>query len=243
MQSGVISLTALAKTIDHSLLRPDLTVSAVRQGCALAREYEVVSVCARPTDLPVLVEELAGTGILVTTTVGFPQGVVTTATKVAETRESVAGGAVEVDMVLNVGKLRSGEVRFVEDDLGAVVEAAHAGGALAKVIFENFYLSTEEKLLACRLAEAAGADFVKTSTGFAPGGATVADVELMRRTCSPRVRVKAAGGLSALDAVLAVIAAGAVRVGTSSTSAILDEARKRGDAEGNLRLPTTRGTT
>ncbi|HVO20210.1 MAG TPA: deoxyribose-phosphate aldolase [Anaeromyxobacter sp.] len=239
MQSGVIELTALAKTIDHSLLRPDLAVSAVRQGCALAREYDVVSVCARPTDLPVLVEELAGTGILVTTTVGFPHGVVSTAAKVAETRESVARGAVEVDMVLNVGKLRSGEVRFVEDDLGAVVEAAHAGGALAKVIFENFYLSTEEKLLACRLAEAAGADFVKTSTGFAPGGATVADVELMRRTCSPRVRVKAAGGLSTLDTVLAVIAAGAVRVGTSSTRAILDDARKRVDAVGSLRPPTT----
>ncbi|HET6440075.1 MAG TPA: deoxyribose-phosphate aldolase [Anaeromyxobacter sp.] len=236
MESGFLSLTALAATIEHSLLRPDLPGSAVRQGCALAREYQIVGVCGRPSDLPILVEELKGTGILVVTTVGFPHGVSTTAAKVAEARESVAGGAAEVDMVLNVGMLRSGQHRFVEDDIGAVVEAAHAGGALAKVIFENVYLTTEEKLTACRLCEAAGADFVKTSTGFAPGGATVADIELMRRACSPRVRVKAAGGVSSLDAVLAVIAAGAVRVGTSSTRAILDEARARADSAGNLRL-------
>lgn len=236
METRLISLKELAKVIDHSLLRPDLTVSAVRQGCAVAREYGVVSVCARPTDLPILVEELGGTGILVTTTIGFPHGVATTTAKVAETRDAVAGGAVEVDMVLNVGKLRSGDHRFVEDDIRAVAEAAHAGAALVKVIFENCYLTAEEKAIACRLAEAAGADFVKTSTGFAQDGATVEDIRLMRRLCSRKVRVKAAGGVSTLDATLAVVAAGADRVGTSSTRVIIDEAKKRADASGRLLL-------
>jgi deoxyribose-phosphate aldolase len=236
METRLITLQELAKVIDHSLLRPDMMVSAVRQGCAVAREYGVVSVCARPSDLPILVEELGGTGILITTTVGFPHGVGTTAAKVAEARGAVAGGAVEVDMVLNVGKLRSGEHRYVEDDIRAVVEAAHAGGALVKVIFENCYLAAEEKVLACQLAETAGADFVKTSTGFAQGGATVEDIQLMRRTCSRKVKVKAAGGISTLDATLAVVAAGAERVGTSSTRVILDEARSRADADGKLVL-------
>jgi len=234
MRSELISPSEIAQTIDHALLRPDLTVSAVREGCALARDYGVVSVCARPTDLPILVEELAGTKLLITTTVGFPHGVTTTAAKVAETRAAVAGGAVEVDMVLNIGRLCSGEHRFVEEDIRAVVEAAHAGSALVKVIFENVYLTDEEKVVACRLSEAAGADFVKTSTGFAQGGATVADLRLMRRTCGPRVRIKAAGGVSTLDAALAALAAGADRVGTSSTRAILDEARRRADTNGRL---------
>jgi deoxyribose-phosphate aldolase len=234
MDRKLISLTEIAQVIDHSLLRPELTVLAVREGCAVAREYAVVSVCVRPSDLPVVVEELSGTKILVTTTVGFPHGVATTETKVAETRDALAKGAVEVDMVLNVGKLRSGDHRLVEDDIRAVVDAAHAGKALVKVIFENCYLTDEEKVTACHLSEKAGADFVKTSTGFAKGGATVADLQLMRRTCGPRTRVKAAGGVSTLDATLAAMAAGAVRVGTSSTRAILDEAKRRADASGFL---------
>ena len=236
METRFISLEDLANVIEHSLLRPDMTVSAVREGCAIARECGVVGVCARPTDLPILVEELAGTGIVIATTIGFPHGVTTTAAKVAETRDVVAGGAVEVDMILNVGKLRSGDHRFVEDDIRGVAEAAHSGGALVKVIFENCYLTDEEKVVACRLSEAAGADFVKTSTGFARAGATVEDLQLMRRTCSPKVRVKAAGGVSSLDATLAVVAAGADRVGTSSTRVILDEARRRADATGRLTL-------
>ncbi|HET6411267.1 MAG TPA: deoxyribose-phosphate aldolase [Anaeromyxobacter sp.] len=234
MKSAFISPSEIAKTIDHSLLRPDLTVSGVREGCAVARACGVVSVCARPSDLPILVEELAGTGILVTTTIGFPHGATSTAAKVAETRAAIAGGAVEVDMVLNIGRLRSGEHRFVEGDIRSVVEAAHAGSAIVKVILETAYLTDEQKVMACRLSEAAGADFVKTSTGFAQGGSTVADLRLMRRTCGPRVRIKAAGGISTLDAALAALAAGADRVGTSSTPAILDEARRRAGASGRL---------
>ncbi len=236
METMLISVPELAKVLDHSLLRPELTDDAVRQGCALARQYGVAAVVGRPTDLPILVEELAGSGVAVATTIGFPHGVNTTAAKVAETRDVLARGAVEVDMILNVGKLRSGEHRFVEDDIRAVAEAAHAQGALLKVIFENCYLTDEEKVTACRLSEAAGADFVKTSTGFAQGGATVEDLRLMRRTCSRKVKVKAAGGVSSLDATLAVVAAGADRVGTSSTRAILDEARRRADAAGKLVL-------
>jgi deoxyribose-phosphate aldolase len=236
METRVVTLAEIAQVLDHSLLRPDLTVSGVREGCALAREYAVISVCVRPSDLPVAGAALAGSQVRLTTTVGFPHGVTTTAAKLAEAREALDQGAVELDMVINVGRLRSGEHRYVEDELRAMAELAHGRGALLKVIFENHYLDDEQKVVACRLSEAAGADFVKTSTGFAKGGATIPDLQLMRRTCSPRVRVKAAGGVSTLDAVLAVMAVGVVRVGTSSTRAIIDEARRRADASGRLPL-------
>ncbi len=234
MDEKLVSLAEIAQVLDHSLLRPELTVAGLREGCALAREYEVVSVCVRPSDLPVAGEALAGSAVRLTTTVGFPHGVTTSAAKVAEARDALDHGAVELDMVLNIGRLCSGEHRYVEDEIRAVAEVAHGRGALLKVIFENHYLGDEQKVVACRLSESAGADFVKTSTGYAKGGATLHDLELMRSTCSPRVRVKAAGGVSTLDAVLAVMAVGAVRVGTSSTKAIIDEARRRADASGRL---------
>jgi deoxyribose-phosphate aldolase len=236
MEMKLISVNEIAQVIDHSLLRPELTVTELREGCAIAREYGVISVCVRTSDLPVAIEALAGTKVLVTTMVAFPHGTATTTSKVAEAQDAIARGTVEVDMVLNVGRLRSGEHRYVEDDIRAVVEAAHARSALVKVIFENYYLTDEEKVVACRLSEAAGVDFVKTSTGYAKGGATIADLQLMRRTCSPKVRIKAAGGVSTLDAALAVIATGTVRIGTRSTKAILDEARRRADAGGMLPL-------
>ncbi len=236
MERNTVTLAEIAQVLDHSLLRPELTLDGLREGCALAREYAVVSVCVRPSDLPVAGAALAGSQVRLTTTVGFPHGVTTTAAKVAEARDALDQGAVELDMVMNVGRLRSGELRYVEDEIRALAEAAHARGALLKVIFENHYLDDEQKVAACRLSEAAGADFVKTSTGYAKGGATLADLQLMRRTCSAKVRVKAAGGVSTLDAVLAVMAVGVVRVGTSSTKAILDEARRRADASGRLPL-------
>jgi deoxyribose-phosphate aldolase len=227
METRLISLKELAKVIDHSLLRPDLTVSAVRQGCAVAREYGVVSVCARPTDLPILVEELGGTGILVTTTIGFPHGVATTTAKVAETRDAVAGGAVEVDMVLNVGKLRSGDHRFVEDDIRAVAEAAHAGAALVKVIFENCYLNDAQKIRLCKICATVRADYVKTSTGYGAGGSTDSDLILMRRESPPHVKLKAAGGVRTLDAVIACAELGCDRIGASRTAEILDALKAR----------------
>ncbi len=237
MTERTISLDEIARTIDHSLLRPELTDAEIEEGCKIARDYRVISVCCRPANLPIAVEELRGSGVKVTTTAGFPHGVTTTAAKVAEARDVVVAGAVEVDMVLHIGRLRSGEHDYVERDIRAVAEAVHGGGALLKVILENAYLSDEQKVVGCRLAEAAGADFVKTSTGYASSGATIPDLVLMRKTVSPRVQVKAAGGVSTLDAVLAVIATGTSRIGTRSTRAILDEARRRADAEG--RLPFT----
>ena len=242
MERTRITVRQLAKALDHSLLRPELTVAEVREGCRLARRFDVVSVCVRPSDVAVAGDELAGSDVLVTTTIGFPHGVATTAAKVAEARDALALGAVELDMVQHVGRLRSGDSAYVEQDIRAVVEEAHRARAVVKVILENAYLTDEEKVLACRLAEAAGADFVKTSSGFAPGGATVADLALMRRTCSPRVRIKAAGGVSTLDGALAVIAVGADRIGMRATQAVLEAAAERAGASGLLELPAPAGT-
>ncbi len=220
----------VAKAIDHSLLRPELDDRFVEDGCRLAAQYDVASVCVRPVDVARAVELLAGTDVAVGTVVGFPHGSHTTATKVFEARQALDAGARELDMVINIGALRSGRDDDVRADIAAVVEVAHAAGALVKVIFENYYLTDEEKVRACRLTEAAGADFVKTSTGFAPGGATHDDLVLMRRTVSPHVQVKAAGGVRTLDALLAVLELGVSRVGATATKAILDDflARARG---------------
>lgn len=220
---------AVAAMIDHSLLRPELTTDGVRAGCALAASYSTASVCVRPSDVGLAVAALAGTGVLVGTVVGFPHGSPTTATKVAETRELVAAGAAEVDMVLHVGRLRDGDVGYVQEDIAAVVAAA--GGRTVKVILENALLDREEKVLGCRLTEAAGAHYVKTSTGFAGGGATTGDIALMRATVSPHVGVKAAGGVRTLDRLLELAALGATRFGATATAAILDDlsARRSGD--------------
>ena len=219
------SLSAVAKMIDHSLLRPELTTTEVREGCDLAVRYDVMSVCLRPSDVGLAGAWLAGSSVLLGSVVGFPHGNVTTATKVAQTREMVQAGAAEVDMVLHVGRLRSGERAYVHDDIAAVVAAAE--GRTVKVILENAYLDDEDKRLGCRLAETAGAGFVKTSTGFAPSGATLADVRLMRAAVSERVGIKAAGGVRTLDALLGFVDAGATRFGATATAAILDELAAR----------------
>ncbi len=225
-----VSYAQLAAMIDHSLLKPELTVAEVLDGCALAARYEVVSVCVRPADVPRSVEALAGSQVEVGTVVGFPHGANATTTKVAEAERALADGATELDMVCNIGLLRSGEASAVEADIAAVVDVAHEAGAIVKVILENAYLDDEQKRLGCRLVDAAGADFVKTSTGFAPSGATHDDLRLMRETVRPQVGVKAAGGVRTLDALLAVIPLGVSRVGATATAAILDEyvARTRG---------------
>ena len=224
----------IAKTIDHSLLKPELDDAFVEEGCRLAAEYDVASVCVPPVHVPRAAAILAGTDVLVGTVVGFPHGYATTETKVAETRQALAEGATEIDMVLQIGALKSGRDADVEADIRAVVDVAHAAGAIVKVIFENAYLSDDEKIRACRLTEAAGGDFVKTSTGFAPGGATHEDLRLMREHTSPHIQVKAAGGVRTLDALLEVMALGTTRIGATATKTIIDDFRARKAGTGSV---------
>ena len=217
----------VAKTIDHSLLRPELDDAFVEDGCRLAAEYDVASVCVRPADVVRAAAILAGTDVAVGTTIGFPHGNHLTETKVFEARRALADGATELDMVIQIGALKSGRDADVQADIAAVVEVGHAAGAIVKVIFENAYLTDDEKVRACHLTEAAGGDFVKTSSGFAPSGATHEDLALMRRSVSPHVQVKAAGGVRTLDALLEVMALGVTRVGATATKTMLDEFRAR----------------
>jgi deoxyribose-phosphate aldolase len=217
----------IAKTIDHSLLRPELDDAFVDAGCRLATEYDVASVCVRPVDVRRAVPILAWTDVKVGTVIGFPHGNSTTATKVFEAQQALDDGAVELDMVIDIGALKSGRDDDVRRDIEAVVEVAHAGGAIVKVILENAYLTDDEKVRGSRATEAAGADFVKTSTGFAPGGATHEDLALMRRTVSPRVQIKAAGGVRTLDALIEVMNLGVTRVGATATKTIIDDFRAR----------------
>jgi deoxyribose-phosphate aldolase len=222
----------IAKTIDHSLLRPELDDAFVADGCRLAAAYDVASVCVRPVDVRRAVAILAGTDVKVGTVIGFPHGSSTTATKVHEADRALADGAVELDMVIDIGALKSGRDADVQADVAAVVQAAHAGGTIVKVIFENHYLTPDEIVRACHLTEAAGGDFVKTSTGFAASGATHEDLALMRRSVSPHIRVKAAGGVRTLDALIDVMNLGVTRVGATATKTIIDDfrARKAGQA-------------
>jgi deoxyribose-phosphate aldolase len=221
-----VTYEQLAGTIDHSLLKPELTLDEVIAGCDLADRYSVVSVCVRPADVALCAERLAESTVAVGTVIGFPHGDNATATKVFEAKQAMADGAVELDMVLNYGLLRSGEYERVLEDILAVVDAA-GGDALVKVIFENAYLDDAQKVRACELAEAAGADYVKTSTGYAPTGATLEDLRLMRASVSPAVKVKAAHGVRTLDGLLAVIEAGAERCGATQTAAMLDDYLER----------------
>ena len=217
----------IAKTIDHSLLKPELDDRFVEEGCRLAAAYDVASVCVPPVHVRRAAALLAGTDVAVGTVVGFPHGYATTETKVAETRQALADGATEIDMVLQIGALKSDRDADVLADIAAVVNVAHAAGALVKVIFENAYLTDDEKIRACHLTEAAGADFVKTSTGFAASGATHDDLRLMRANTSPHIQVKAAGGVRTLDALLEVMALGVTRIGATQTQAMIDDFRAR----------------
>jgi deoxyribose-phosphate aldolase len=217
----------VAKTIDHSLLRPELTVDEVLAGCALAAAYRVASVCCRPLDVGRCRDALAGSGVLVGTVVGFPHGASTSAVKAVEAERALDDGAVELDMVLPIGWLRSGEDAYVHDDVAAVVAVARPRGAVVKVILENAYLSDEQKVRGCRLSEKAGADYVKTSTGYAPSGSTMDDLRLMRASVSDRVKIKAAGGIRTLDLLVEGLNAGMDRCGATATAAIIDDLRRR----------------
>ncbi len=230
---ATLSERDIAKAIDHSLLRPELDDAFVEAGCRLAAEYDVASVCVRPVDVVRARRILDGTDVAVGTTIGFPHGNHTTEVKVAEAKRALADGATELDMVIQIGALKSGRDADVQADIAAVVEVGHAAGAIVKVIFENAYLNDDEKIRACHLSEAAGADFVKTSTGFAPSGASHDDLRLMRANTSPQIGVKAAGGVRTLDAMLEVMALGTTRIGATATKTIIDEfrARKAGRVE------------
>ena len=215
----------IAKTIDHSLLKPEMTREEVRQGCEIARKYSVASVCCKPSDVSFCAELLSGSDVEVGTVVGFPHGSSTTETKVFETIQALKDGATEIDMVLNIGKLKTGLLDDVRADIAAVVKAAN--GKMVKVILENAYLTDDEKIAACKLCEEAGAHYVKTSTGYAPTGATIDDVKLMRASVSPHIKVKSAGGVRTLDALIDMLDTGVERSGATTTSVMLDEYTQR----------------
>lgn len=221
---ATITERALAATLDHAILKPELTRADVDAELDIAAEWGVFSVCVRPSDIAHAAERLAGTGVAVGTVIGFPHGTTSTAAKVAEVRQALADGASEFDMVINIGALRSGFDDAVTDDIRAVVAAA--SGHITKVILETALLDDEQIARGSRLTEAGGADFVKTSTGFAGGGATVAHVELMRANVGAGVQVKASGGVRSYADALAMLGAGASRLGTSGSAVILGEARR-----------------
>jgi len=215
----------VAKTIDHSLLRPELTTEVVEAGVELALRYDVASATVRPADVALAAAIVAGSDVMISTVVGFPHGSHTTATKAAEAAELVGLGADEIDMVLNIGRLISGEDEYVERDIRAVVDASE--GRTVKVIFENAYLDDAQKIRACALSAAAGAHFVKTSTGFAASGATIDDLKLMREHSPAHVQIKAAGGVRTLDALLEVMNVGVTRIGATATETILEDFKAR----------------
>lgn len=218
---------AIAKMIDHSLLNPVLTTAELEAGCRLARAYDVASVCIMPFSLRRCAELLAGSTVKASTTIGFPHGGHTTAVKVAEAKQALADGGQELDMVVNIAQVLSGDWDYVRADIRAVVETTHAAGQKVKVIFENCYLKDDHKVRLCEICGELNADWVKTSTGYGTGGATHDDLRLMRRHAPAHVQVKAAGGVRDLDALLAVRALGVSRVGASRTKEMLDECRKR----------------
>jgi deoxyribose-phosphate aldolase len=217
----------VAKMIDHSLLRPTLAAHELAAGCRLAAEYGVATVCTMPFHARECASLLAGSGVLASTTVGFPHGGHTTRVKVIEAEQALDDGAAELDMVVNISKVLSGDWGYVSDDVRAVLEAVRRRGARLKVIFENCYLDTPQKIRLCEICGELGVDWVKTSTGFGTGGATDEDLALMRRHSPARVQVKAAGGVRDLDRLLRVRELGCTRSGATATKEMLDEARRR----------------
>lgn len=217
------TLEQVAKTIDHSILKPDFTDGDVRAGAELALKYNTASYCIRPMDVAPAAEILAGSDVHVCTVIGFPHGSSTTAVKAFETADAIQNGAVEIDMVINVSALLSGDYDYVEQDIRAVVDVAHAAGASVKVIFETAFLDDELIVKACELTEAAGADYVKTSTGFASEGANLHNVQLMKATVGDRLKVKSSGGVRTLDQLIDYMDAGVTRSGCSATQQVLEE--------------------
>ena len=217
----------IAKMIDHSLLNPTIAQDALEAGCRLALDYNTASVCIMPYYLKRCAEILRGSTVRAGTTIGFPHGGHTTAAKVAEARQAIADGGEELDMVVNISQVLSGNWPYVRADLKAVIDATHQAGRKVKVIFENCYLTDAQKIRLCEICGEIGADWVKTSTGYGTGGATLDDLKLMRAHSPPHVQVKAAGGVRDLDTLLAVRAVGVTRVGATRTKEMLDECKRR----------------
>lgn len=217
----------IAKMIDHSLLKPTLTADELDVGCAVAIEYEVASVCILPYYLETSVALLTGSGVIPSTTIGFPHGGHTTRTKLVEASEALRFGARELDAVVNISKVLSTDWAYVHDELRQLVAMTHEADARVKVIFENCYLNDQHKVRLCRICGELGVDWVKTSTGYGSGGATPEDVQLMLKSVPSPVQVKAAGGIRDLDGVLRMRALGVTRIGASATTVILDECRRR----------------
>ncbi|HVB08614.1 MAG TPA: deoxyribose-phosphate aldolase [Candidatus Acidoferrales bacterium] len=216
----------IAKLIDHTLLKPEAASAQIRTLCEEAVRLGFASVCINPWYVPLAAELVRGSTVKVCTVVGFPLGATMPQVKVFETEQAIKNGADEIDMVINIGALKSGEDEAVESDICGVVDASHRGDAICKVILETALLTGEEKIRACRAAKNADADYVKTSTGFGPGGATVEDVSLMRSIVGPKIGIKAAGGIRTLEDLKKMLAAGATRIGSSSGVKILEEARR-----------------
>ncbi|MBN1799775.1 MAG: deoxyribose-phosphate aldolase [Spirochaetales bacterium] len=217
----------IAKMIDHSLLNPTLTGNELEQGCKIAIRYDVASVCIMPFFLKRCAEILSGSGVQASTTIGFPHGGHATPVKVTEAEQALKDGGQELDMVVNISKVLSADWEYVQNDIKAVLAVTHAAGQKIKIIFENCYLTDTQKIRLCRICGELGADWVKTSTGYGSGGATLDDVKLMRAHSPAQVQVKAAGGIRTLEQLLAMRAAGVTRVGASRTTEILDEAERR----------------
>lgn len=216
----------IAKMLDHSLLQPVLTDADLEKGCKLAKAYDVATVCIKPYAVAAAKEWLAGSDVGVCTVIGFPHGSHLTKIKVLEAQAAMADGATELDMVVNIGKVKTGDWDYVKKDIDEVVDAAHRGNARVKVIFENSMLDTAQKIKLCEICSEVKADWVKTSTGYGDGGATDDDLKLMRQHSAPHVQVKAAGGVRTFDRILIVRELGVSRVGATATPAILDECRK-----------------
>ncbi len=225
-ENGNISAADLAAMIDHTLLKPEATPQEVESVCLEAARYGFASVCINPGYVVLAAAKLLNTSVKVCTVIGFPLGATTTASKIREAEEAIANGAGELDMVINIGRLKAGDGEFVKDDIRSVVDAAHAKSGIVKVIIEACLLTDAEKEKACLLAREAGANFVKTSTGFSKGGATPQDVALMRRTVGPAMGVKAAGGIRSYSDAVEMIRSGANRIGTSSGVKIVAESRQ-----------------
>jgi deoxyribose-phosphate aldolase len=214
----------IASVIDHTLLKPEATQDQITQLCEEAREYGFAAVCVNPTNVKLAAELLKGSPVAVCTVIGFPLGATLPEVKAYEAQQTIHHGATEIDMVINIGALKSEDYELVEQDIAAVARTCHDNGAICKVIIEAALLTEEEKITACQLAKKAGSDYVKTSTGFGPGGATVEDVTLMRRVIGPSMGIKAAGGIRTLETAKKMIEAGATRIGTSSSIKIVQEA-------------------
>ena len=222
----MITYEEIASIIDHSLLKPFLTDKEIEEGCRLADTYQVASVCVRPSDVKLARGILQFSPVRVTTVIGFPHGTTTSHTKLEETKEAIANGVEEIDVVINIGKMKSGDHEYVKEDLEPVVRYAHEHEVKVKVIFENCYLNDSEKRKVCEICNDLKVDWVKTSTGYGTGGAETADIKLMRDYASPGIQVKAAGGVRTLKQVLEMKKLGCTRIGATATATILDELKK-----------------